>query len=473
VTSAVRLDESVAVRGARWYTAALLAVGLLNYAYTLLMTRLLPVADFTTFAAGQGVLLWASAVATASIPWVLAQALARARSELEENAATRFAMIACAVSGAVAAVVVGAIAAQFAGASSTVALAASAFVVFLGQCTVGSLEGRGRMRTLSALALGDNLLKNAAGLVLVAVAGLGGAGALAAFGIGGLLRLLWWPSLPDAAGRAWRAALASRDLWRRAAGIASVQGLVTVLGAMDVVLVAMLPAGRDAAASYQASAALSRAPLFVASAVGAAFFPMLSRRCRGGALAAQAVRMYALVALPLAAVLATIPAPVLGAVFPPEYGSMAGLLRFTAIAGLAAGAVNLVTTFFQAADDYSCVWWQGAGLAGYAAALLAGWKAGGITGLAIGSALGAGFTLALLSYRLMRRQGVSILAGIALAEPAVVAALLIGLRPFPLAWLAAAAVVGARTAARFVRYSQSGEDPGFTERRTVEAGGKS
>jgi hypothetical protein len=136
---------------------------------------------------------------------------------------------------------------------------------------------------------------------------------------------------------------------------------------------------------------------------------------------------------------------------------MAMLLRFTAIAGLAAGGVNLVTTFFQATDDFSCLWWQGAGLAGYVAALLIGWKAGGITGLAVGSALGATFTLALLGYRLVRRQGSSALAGVPLAEPVAVAALLILLRPYPLPWLATAALVGVRTAARFLRYSQSRE----------------
>lgn len=357
MTAAVQLDESAVVRGARWFTAALLLVGVLNYAYTLLMTRLLPVAGYTTFAAGQGVLLWIGTVAIVSIPWVLAQALARARSETEKSAATRFAMMASVVGGTIAAVIVGTIAAQFADTPSILALGASAFVIFLGTSTIGSLQGQGRMRTLSVLTLGENLLKNAAGLLLVGV-GLGATGALASFGIGGLLLLLWSPSLPSAVGRTWVAALANRDLWRRAAGIAGVQGLVTLLGTMDVVLVATLPASRDTVASYQASAALSRAPLFVASAVGAAFFPALSRRSEGGALAAGAVRMYALVALPIAAVLATTPARVLGAAFPPEYSSMGVLLRFTVIAGLAAGGVNLVTTFFQATDDYNCLWWQ-------------------------------------------------------------------------------------------------------------------
>jgi O-antigen/teichoic acid export membrane protein len=460
VTHAIHPDESVAVRGARWFTVAFLVIGLLNYGYTLLMTRLLPVGDFTEFAAGQGVLLWAMAVATVSIPWVLAQALARAQSDAERSAAARFAMMAAAGGAAVAAVVVGVVAAQFAQVPSTVALAGSAFVLFLGTPTIGWLQGLGRMRVLSAIDVGDSLLKVGAGLLLVVVAGLGATGALAAFGIGALVRLLWWPSPPSAQGRIWMTALANRDLWRRAIGIAGVQGLVTLLAAIDVVLVALLPADRAAAASYQASAALSRAPLFVASAVAAAFFPALSKRATGGALAAGAMRMYALVALPLAAVLATIPAPILGALFPPQYGSMAVLLRFTAIAGLAAGGVNLVTTFFQATDDYSCLWWLGAGLAGYVAALLVGWEAGGITGLAIGSALGAVFALALLIYLLLRRQGGSALAGVPLAEPAAVAALLILLRPYLLLWLAAATVAGVRAAARFLRHSPSRRSPG-------------
>ena len=64
----------------------------------------------------------------------------------------------------------------------------------------------------------------------------------------------------------WLAALSSRDLWHRALGIAAVQGLVSLFAAIDVVFVAALPESRALAASYQVSAALSRAPLFVAGA---------------------------------------------------------------------------------------------------------------------------------------------------------------------------------------------------------------
>ena len=86
-------EITAAARGARWITIAIVVVGLLNYGYALLLTRLLDVAAYSRFAAGQGLILWASTVATVSVPWVLAQALARARSEPERNSAVRFAKL--------------------------------------------------------------------------------------------------------------------------------------------------------------------------------------------------------------------------------------------------------------------------------------------------------------------------------------------------------------------------------------------
>ena len=41
VTRAVRREEITAARGARWITIAMVVVGLLNYGYVLLLTRLL------------------------------------------------------------------------------------------------------------------------------------------------------------------------------------------------------------------------------------------------------------------------------------------------------------------------------------------------------------------------------------------------------------------------------------------------
>jgi O-antigen/teichoic acid export membrane protein len=451
LTTTVRQEESVAASGARWMTLAMVLIGFLNYGYALLLTRLLNVADYSIFAAGQGLLLWASTVSTVSVPWVLAQALVRARSDAEWNSAIRFAKLTSCVSGAIAAVIVGAVATRFAGSSTVLVLVLSVFVMFLGAATAGWLQGRQRIQILSGLYVADSVIKNAAGILLVVVVRLGDTGALAAFGIGALFSLVWWPRTPRDGTRPWLAALANRGLWRRAAAIAGAQGLVSLFVAIDVVLVALLPGDRALTASYQASAALSRTPYYIAGAVAIAFFPSLSRRAARGMIAARALRMYAAVALPLAVILATIPPSLLAKVFPTQYGPVAVLLKFTAVTGLMAGGISLITAFFQAADDYSCLWWLGIGLAGYTASLLAGWRLGGITGLAVGGALGATAALALLGFLLVRRYGRGVFAWIPLAEPAIAGALLVILRPHLLLWLAASTLVGLRAMEHFVR----------------------
>ena len=201
-------------------------------------------------------------------------------------------------------------------------------------------------------------------------------------------------------------------------------------------------------------------------AVAWAFFPSLSRRATGGVIAARAVQMYAAVALPVAVVLATTPAPVLAAVFPAQYGAAAPLLKYTAVTGLAVGGISLITAFFQAADDYSCLWWLSAGLAGYTGALLVGWRVGGITGLAAAGAAGAAAALAMAAYRLVRRQGRGVLARIPLVEPVAEAGLLVVLRPYLFLWLAAATLVGLRAGQLFLR---PGARPARRPRRAARA----
>ncbi|MCF1644823.1 lipopolysaccharide biosynthesis protein [Streptomyces indiaensis] len=448
---ASRPDVVKAVHGARWFTGAALAVGAVNYGYALVLTRLLDVGSYARFVAGQWLLLSAATVATVTVPWVLAQALARARSDAERGDAGRFAVITSIGGGLVMGGVVAAVATRFAGPATTLALALSTFLIYMTTVTAGWLQGVERMRTLSLLHVAEVLVKMAVGVFLVVALGLGDTGALAAFGIGALPFLLWWPSLPSGSGRPWRSASANRDLWRRALGIARLQGLVALMAAVDVVLVTMLPTEPAEAASYQASVTLSRVPLFVASAVSLAFFPALSRRRAGSRLSASAVRMYVLGSLPLTATLATVPGPVLGTVFPADYSSMSTLMVFTALTGFALGAVNLAVTFSQAVDDYACARWQIAGLVVYTLALLAGWRIGGVQGIAIGGAAGATAALALLLGRLVRRQGTALLRHTPLVEPLLLTALLVLLRPFPLVWLIAATAIGIRAVERFLR----------------------
>ena len=432
---------------------AFVLVGALNYAYSLMLTRLLNVSAYASFAAGQGLILWASSVATVSVPWALAQGLARARSDAERDGALRFSMLASIGSGILAAAIVGVIATRFGNLFTVLAVALSTLLIFLGTTTTGWLQGHQLMRPLSVLYVAENVLKNLAGLVLVSVIGLGENGALAGFGIGAVVMLVRRPRVSRYPGRPWRAALANRDLRRRTLRVAGVQAIVSLFVAADVVLVAVLPGSRALVASYQASAALSRASLFVAGAIATAFFPLLSRHADGATIAARAVRMYAAVALPLAAVLATMPPSLLLKLFPAQYGAMATLLKYTAAVSLATGGVSLLTAFFQAKDDYASLWWLGPGLVGYVAALLAGWRIDGLVGIAVGAALGTMGALFLLSQRLLYREGYAPFRAIplTLAETLAVAVALFLLRSHLDLWLAAAALAGLRAVGRFLR----------------------
>jgi len=239
-------------------------------------------------------------------------------------------------------------------------------------------------------------------------------------------------------------------MWHSTIRLATAQGLVSLFTAIDVVMVSILPVRPDAAASYQASATVSRVPVWLAMGIGTAFFPSLSRRIRAGQLAGRAVQLYAIVALPLLAVLLTVPPTVLATAFPAKFGEMATLLKFTAVTGLASGGITLATAFFQAADDYAFLWWLGGGMGGFVIGLIGGWWLGGITGLAAGGAISVSILFILVGYRVARRQGNGVFAHVSLTTPAVSAVILVALRAYPVPWLIAAIAVGFLAGLRFL-----------------------
>ncbi|MET7757407.1 hypothetical protein ABZT27_22285 [Streptomyces sp. NPDC005389] len=443
--SPVHQDEVTAVHGARWIATAVVVVGAVNYAYTLILTRLLDVSGYATFAAGQGLVVCTAAVAVVTVPWMLAQALARAGSDAERGEAVRFAMITAVVGGTVAAVAVGCVAMEFAGTLTTLAIAGSTLAIYVTRVSVGWLQGTERLRTLAVLTAVEALLKFGVGLFFVTALGLGETGALAAFAVAVLPYVFFRPNrFRNEPRRPWRAVSADRDLWRRASGVASLQGVVALLASVDIVLVAMLPTDRAAAASYQAAVMLGRVPLFLAGAVSIAFLPALSRRRAGDPLTASALRMYLTVALPLTVVAATVPNALITTVFPSGYSMVSTLMACTATAGLALGALALLVTFAQAVDDYACLRTLLVGLGLYVTALATGWATGGVLGMAIGGLCGTVAALVLLAVRHSRRHGFGVAErpfGRVVLPLLALAAGLALLRPFTYVWFAAALVV--------------------------------
>lgn len=448
--------ESSAAHGALWVTVGTVSIGLSNYGYALLLTHLLNVAEYSVFAAGQSLILWATNIATVSVPWVLAQGLARANSEHERTSAIRFAKLMSGATGILAGIIVGSIAIGLSGLATAFVIAISTFVIFLGTTTTGWLQGDERMRSLSLLYVAENVLKNAGGILLVTMVGLKGIGALAGFGIGGLAMLVRWPRTRGHGRRSWRE-LVNKELLGNAIATAGAQGLVSLFVAVDVVLVALLPGNRALAASYQASTTLTRIPLYIAGAVATSYFPSLSRQSSNGVITAQAVRLYAAAGLPLMVILATIPGSLVTRVFPSEYGSIDLMLKYTAVTGFAAGGISLITTFFQAANDYSCLRWLSAGLTVYVIALVAGWRIDGVAGLAAGGAFGSAVALGTMGYRLVRSRGLAVLAWVRLLEPAIAGVALVLARHFWWLWLAGAFVCGLRAAMHFLRPSSGHE----------------
>ena len=399
-------------------------------------------------------ILWASTVATVSVPWVLAQALVRARSSEERTSAIRFAKLASAGGGAVAAVVVGVHRHPVRDPGITLVARRQHLRHLPGHHDHRLAAGPGAdADPLRPVRRGEPAEERRRAAPGRGCPGRGDSERYGAFGIGALVFLARWPRTP-------RGDRTAHGGPRSPTGICGAGPWASPA-----------PRGWSPCSSRSTSCWSRCSPatgpwpratrpvrpwpgcrFYIAGAVAMAFFPSLSRRANGGVIAARAVRMYAVVALPLAVVLATDSGTGLAGMFPDQYGAVATLLKYTAVTGLAAGGIGLITAFFQAADDYSCLRWLRRGLAGYVA------RAAGRVAAGRDPRAGRG--------RRARRRGCAGPAGPSPGTPPRGAAcsrwsrwpsrwpwpgLLILLRPWPLLWLAAAAVVGLRAAARFLR----------------------
>ena len=433
----------VTSRGAGFLTIASVFVGLGNYAYSLLLARLLSPELFADFAAAQGALLICGTVATASMPWVVAHVIATKPGRQQRQDVVWFSLMTNALQGSVAAAVVVLITGQFLTAGETAWTGAAAFAIFIVTTPAGTFQGDQRFTALSVVRIGEVVVKFAIGMLLVSL-GAGVAGALAGAALAA--------ALVAAVGlvvirRELRPARSARELGylkRTSLGVVGIQGLVAVLGSLDVVLVGLLNDAAADAGSYQASAILGRVPLFLGGALATAAYPALAR---GGPTArtvmTNALSTYLFLSGVFVAILLTAPDAVLGSLFPPEYARVDDFVPFTALAGAGIGAVNVVTSWFQAAGSYHrAVSLQALGLGISLAALGFGFALGGLSGLAVAAPIGPILTTVLLLFGAPeirpRLRGVwRDLVLLVVLIPAVIIT-----SPWPSLWLAAAGLVG-------------------------------
>ena len=218
--------------GTRWLTASTVVVGVVNYLFALLLTRVLDVDQYQAFAAAQALLLVIGTIAGASVPWVVARWLATAGDDRNQRRkVVWFAIKANIGQGLVGGVVVGLVSLGFAEGHVAALVGASAAMIFLAATAVGWLQGEARFQAIAGLRITEVVLKAVGGMVL-AVLGLGAAGALSGFGLGAFVVLVLglWIMREDL--RPTTGLPGTTGLWGSAGGVVGVQGLVAVLASL-------------------------------------------------------------------------------------------------------------------------------------------------------------------------------------------------------------------------------------------------
>lgn len=433
----------------------MLALGLVslgNYAYSAVLVWLLPPRQYAVVGAASALLLVCGTVASASMPWVLAREVARARHDpARRQAAVSFCLLGTLAEAVAGGVVTAALCLTYGDGALAAAAVGSAVAIFTSATACGYLQGLDRFGRIAVLKVLEVAVKVAAGLLLVR-AGAGGAGAVAGFGIGSAV-------VTVVAGAALRRdlavrlrSLADRRLWAAAGGLLAIQAGVAVLASLDVV-VGSLVAPRRALATYEAAQILTRLPVFVATALSIVVFPRLVRGAAGDRERAlgDVLALGARLCLPAAVVLGTLPAALVGRLFPADYGHMATVLAWTAAAGLAMGAVNLTTTAFQAAEAYrGPVLLLAAGSVALAAGAVVGVHLAGVAGLgAVATVVGSVVAGALVAAATRRWPAVrrAPWRPVVLATLAALPLIALRTRPLPWALWALAAVAAPAVAA--------------------------
>ncbi|MFF0904420.1 UNVERIFIED_CONTAM: glycosyltransferase family 39 protein [Kocuria sp. CPCC 205316] len=420
-------------------------VGVLSYACTLLMVNSLGSADYSDFAAAQMLLGIAGTIAAALVPLPLSHAVAtnpigsQARRE-----GLAFALLVSVIVGTAAAVIAGTLTAAFASLPMALAVGFAALLFFVVSASQGWLQGELRFKWYAVVAVAEVALRLVFSLMVVAFAW-GSTGAVLGFALGALVLLVVPLSfyrdlrlLPAIVKQRWR--------WLETGDIAIVLCVVSALVGFDVVVIPFLDDGSDAAAGFQALATIAKGPVYIAAGTALVAFPLLrSATADTDSIVAHALRAFGGLALPAAAVIATVPPTLMALVLPQRYHSALDMLPWLAAAGLGYAAISVLATILLGLRCYRrCQ----LGLVATALLILAGifvgWHLGSVTGLAIGSAIGSLLAAAVLIAISLPRLPSSMIRMTlkAVIAVAALAALFTLAASVPVLWLLVAAMTG-------------------------------
>jgi O-antigen/teichoic acid export membrane protein len=434
-------------RNAGSLTIATMIVGAVNFGYGLILTWLLPVGQYSIFAALQTLLLMAANVANASLPWVLSDAVSsNPVSSVARRDALSFVIIASLAEGLLVTLLLALIAHRVASPLVLAVVAVDCLVVFSAVPILGYFQGSDWFNAIAKLRVAEVVVKVASGLGLAKV-GAGVAGALFGFTAGGLVLLGFGAPIIVREIRLNLRPLRSSVLWRQTANLAAIQAGVAVLAGVDLIFATLLWKGSQGdLASYQVAILCSRVPLFLAGSLAPTVFQKLtSGRGEPSLIILTAVEVMLFVFVPTFFLIVTVPPALVRTFFPAAYSSINTLLPYTALSGVLIGAINLFTTFFQSRRRY------GPALAALAAGVVdlatitLGLRLDGLLGMAIGSVVGLSIVLAILLVAAVLMLNLRFTLRKQLVVVSLFSLPLIGLRESPLLWLPYAVALFAGT----------------------------
>jgi O-antigen/teichoic acid export membrane protein len=341
-----------------------------------------------------------------------------------------------------------------------VAVAVASAAMFVVAPVLGFLQGELRFRRYVAATIAQ-VAGRLGFSVATVLLGAGAAGAVHGFAIGVVAVLVIAGTASIRRDLTWRpAVLRERARWAETGDIALVQLIVASVVGADVVLVGALGTGTAAEAGFQALATLAKAPIYVAGGTVLVTFPLLRGATLAGAVAVlrPALAAFRRIVLPVTAVLATAPAALVLIVLPARYAESLVLLPWLALSGLGFAVVTVLATVLSAVRAHRrnrpalavATVLQSAGL-------LIGWSAAGVSGLAVGGALGAlaaGVVMVVAAAPYLR--GTARDTAVEVAAAALFTAVLAAVHSHPVAWLLSVVVAGVIVRQRLARSGESG-----------------
>jgi O-antigen/teichoic acid export membrane protein len=334
-------------RVAKGSVALLASFGLmavLNYAFAVTMSWLLPVEQYGAVGVGQAVLVTGATIVGAGFPWALARTLAQARSREEQAGAFRAAFIGNSILGLGLSVVVAGIATagivQPTEIYTPILLIAAASIAVLTLTAVlaGGLQGWLLQGQLAVVRVTEVLVKLCIGILLVVI-GFGAVGAIAGFLAGAIVSTV----LAATFLRGFPMSIRGRWIDRRVVSAAGPFFITMVgfalLSQVDLLTLKAFSSSSSAdflAGQYQVAVILGRIPFFAGLALFGAVFPHVSRTAgrssESHAFAGLAFKYTILFLLPIGLTFAVVPDELIRLLFSSRYDASAEALAMVAVA---------------------------------------------------------------------------------------------------------------------------------------------